>query len=68
MQLVIASHNVHKIREFRAMLKDLSKFDILSLLDFPDYHLPPETGKTLEENAVLESNSRSKSAADLGDC
>lgn len=60
MQLVIASHNVHKIREFRAMLKHLSKFDILSLLDFPDYHLPPETGKTLEENAILKATHAAK--------
>ena len=40
MELVIASRNMHKIREFRAMLKKVSGFDLLSLIDFPHY-LPP---------------------------
>jgi XTP/dITP diphosphohydrolase len=55
MQIVIASHNVHKIREFRAILKPLAGLDILSLIDFPDYHLPPETGTTFEENAIIKA-------------
>lgn len=55
MQLVIASHNVHKIRECRAILKALPKLDVLSLHDFPHYHLPEETGKTFEENAVQKA-------------
>ena len=55
MQIVIASHNVHKIREFRAILKPLAGLDILSLIDFPDYHLPEETGATFEENAILKA-------------
>lgn len=55
MEIVIASHNVHKIREFRAILKPLAGLDILSLIDFPDYHLPPETGATFEENAILKA-------------
>jgi len=54
-QLVIASRNIHKIREFRAILKKLSHLDILSLLDFPDYEPPEETGKTFEENAILKA-------------
>ncbi|MBS3905172.1 MAG: RdgB/HAM1 family non-canonical purine NTP pyrophosphatase [Simkania sp.] len=55
MQIVIASHNVHKIREFRAILKPLAGLDVLSLIDFPDYHLPPETGATFEENATQKA-------------
>jgi XTP/dITP diphosphohydrolase len=51
MQLVIASSNVHKIRECRAILRKLRFLDILSLLDFPQYKTLPETGKTFEENA-----------------
>lgn len=51
MQLVIASTNVHKIRECRAILRQLRFLDILSLLDFPHYHSPQETGTTFEENA-----------------
>ncbi len=55
MQIVIASHNVHKIREFRSILKPLVHLDVLSLIDFPSYHLPAETGSTLEENAVQKA-------------
>jgi XTP/dITP diphosphohydrolase len=54
-QLVIASQNMHKVREFRTMLKALPQFDVLSLCDFPDYTPPSETGKSLEENAVLKA-------------
>jgi len=55
MKLVIASRNVHKIREFRAMLKGLRHLDIYSLIDFPQYQPLPETGKTFEENAVQKA-------------
>lgn len=55
MKLVIASRNVHKIRECRAILKKLAAFDILSLLDFPHYTPPPEAGFTFEENAIQKA-------------
>jgi XTP/dITP diphosphohydrolase len=55
MQLVIASHNVHKIREFRAMLKPFKHLDVLSLIDFPHYIAPEETGSTFEENAIAKA-------------
>jgi XTP/dITP diphosphohydrolase len=55
MELVIASRNVHKIREFRAILKPLKRFDLLSLIDFPNYTPPEEVGKTFEENAILKA-------------
>jgi XTP/dITP diphosphohydrolase len=54
MELVIASRNVHKIREFRSMLKGL-KFDLLSLIDFPQYEPPVESGTTFKENALLKA-------------
>ena len=54
MELVIASSNMHKVREFRSLLKPLG-FDILSLHDFPNYISPEETGSTFEENALLKS-------------
>lgn len=53
--LVIASHNIHKIREFRAMLKEFLALDVLSLIDFPNYIPPEETGTTFEENATLKA-------------
>jgi XTP/dITP diphosphohydrolase len=55
MELVVASRNVHKIRECRAILRQLRFLDILSLLDFPHYQPPEETGKTFEENARLKA-------------
>lgn len=55
MELVIASHNLHKIREFREMLKPYKQIDVLSLLNFPHYTLPPEEGKTFEEISVRKA-------------
>ncbi len=49
MEIVIASTNMHKIREFRSLLKPLKHFDVLSLLDFPSYVPLEETGETFEE-------------------
>lgn len=61
MEIIIASHNVHKINEFRDMFKSLKNFDILSLSNFPHYQLPPETGKTFQENAIQKAESAAKS-------
>lgn len=60
MKLIIASRNVHKIREIRAMLKGLPKLDIFSLIDFPDYQPPEEHGTTFEENAILKAEHAAK--------
>jgi len=63
MELIIASHNLHKIRELREMLKGIKSLDVLTLIDFPDYKLPEETGTTFKENAVLKAE---HAAAKLG--
>ena len=58
MELVLASSNVHKIRELREMLKSykrLQHLDILSLLNFPDYKAPPEDGATFKENVEIKA-------------
>lgn len=55
MKLVIASRNVHKIRELRFMLKSYSHLDVLSLLDFPHYQPPAETAPSFEENATQKA-------------
>jgi XTP/dITP diphosphohydrolase len=55
-QLVIASRNIHKIREYKNILSSLlDNLDILSLLDFPEYIPPFESGKTFKENATLKA-------------
>lgn len=59
-EIVIASTNTHKIREFRDMLKNIPNLDILSLNDFPEYVPPEETGSTFEENAIFKAVSAAK--------
>lgn len=59
-ELVIASTNVHKIREFRSILKSLPHLDLLSLNDFPTYVPPEETGTTFLENATLKASHAAK--------
>ena len=54
-KIVIASKNVHKIRETREMLSAIPHLDIWSLLDFPGYSPPEERGKSFEENASLKA-------------
>ncbi|MFY7842666.1 MAG: RdgB/HAM1 family non-canonical purine NTP pyrophosphatase [Rhabdochlamydiaceae bacterium] len=53
--IIIATSNLHKLREFKTILKERLKVDILSLCDFKDYILPEETGTSFEENAVLKA-------------
>ena len=60
-ELVIASTNVHKIREFKTILKAYNGFDLLSLCDFPDYKPLPETGTSFEENAIAKAVHAAKS-------
>lgn len=55
MEIVLATTNLHKIREFREMLKIFKNLDLLSLINFPSYVQPPETGVTFEENATIKA-------------
>lgn len=54
MKIILATRNNHKIEEIKKILAD-SKIEILTLKDFPDVPEIEETGKTLEENAVLKA-------------
>ncbi len=56
MQLLLATSNLHKILELKAMLKPwLQDTELFSLKDFPDYVAPPEDGKTFVENAEIKA-------------
>lgn len=55
MKIVIATTNLHKVREIRSILKSVYPFDFLTLHDFPNYQQIEETGKTFEENAFLKA-------------
>lgn len=54
-ELVLATTNMHKVREFKEILKSCGSFDLLSLSDFPQYVPPEETGSSFEENASLKA-------------
>ena len=65
MNLVIATTNLHKLREYKAMLRHLSGVDIYSLRDFPEYTPPPEEGKTFEEIAQTKASHAAKALGKL---
>jgi XTP/dITP diphosphohydrolase len=53
-RLVVATKNRDKLREVRAVLAEVaSQVEIVEGLEWPDV---PETGSTLEENALLKAN------------
>jgi len=53
MKLVFATHNQNKIKEIAPLLPD--SFNLVSLDDLGCHEEIPETGKTLEENALLKA-------------
>ena len=53
-ELVLATRNEGKVREFREIMKDLP-VKILSLRDFPDFPEINEDGSTFEENALKKA-------------
>jgi XTP/dITP diphosphohydrolase len=63
MEIIIASRNIHKIRELRSMLKEYSHLDVLSLLDFPHYKAPEEDGDSFEK---IVCNKAIHAAKELG--
>jgi XTP/dITP diphosphohydrolase len=53
-KLILATNNRDKIEEIRNILADV-ELEILSASDFDDFPEVEETGKTLEENAILKA-------------
>jgi len=53
MKIVFATNNQHKLQEIRAILGPT--FDIVSLSDIGCHEDIPETGQTLEENALMKA-------------
>ncbi|GAB5411461.1 MAG: XTP/dITP diphosphatase [Chlamydiales bacterium] len=60
MRLLLATSNLHKLREIRAILSKNKSLELLTLRDFPQFKLPEETGTTFEENAILKATSAAK--------
>lgn len=59
MQILIATSNVHKLKEITALLPAKMQtgepFEYISLTDILRLSLPPETGTTLEQNAIAKA-------------
>ena len=53
MKIVFATNNIHKLSEIRAILGDA--FEVVSLADIGCHEDIPETGQTLEENALMKA-------------
>ncbi len=53
-KLILATNNRHKISEMSAVMEGL-EIELLSKADFSDFPDIPETGTTLEENALLKA-------------
>ncbi|MBR6319600.1 MAG: non-canonical purine NTP diphosphatase [Prevotella sp.] len=54
MKIVFATNNAHKLEEVRQILGE--KFEVLSLADIGCHEDIPETGQTLQENALQKAN------------
>jgi XTP/dITP diphosphohydrolase len=60
MDIILATFNPGKIREYRSLFKAIPQVELYSLRDFPDYDEPEETGETFEANAVLKAERAAK--------
>jgi XTP/dITP diphosphohydrolase len=63
MDLLLATRNAHKTREFRELLG--RAFDVIDLSSFPEIAIPEETGRTFEDNATLKAIASSKKLPSL---
>ncbi|MBA2368564.1 MAG: RdgB/HAM1 family non-canonical purine NTP pyrophosphatase [Candidatus Protochlamydia sp.] len=60
MEFLLATKNLHKIREYKDLLKPFPHLEILSLHQFPDYEPPEETGGSLKEIAIFKAEHASR--------
>jgi XTP/dITP diphosphohydrolase len=60
MEIVLATHNLHKLREFRDIFRVLPGLELLSLKNFADFTLPEETEATFFGNAALKAQAAAK--------
>lgn len=60
MKILLATTNLHKIREFKEMCKTRPSIELLSLHQFSEYVQPNETGDTFKENAILKAEHAAK--------
>ncbi|HFI0463514.1 TPA: XTP/dITP diphosphatase [Streptococcus suis] len=58
-EIIIASHNPGKVKEFRSLFQDLA-IEVKSLADYPELTEVEETGTSFEENASLKAETIAK--------
>src|SRR2546423_6603713 len=58
MDLLLATRNPHKLREFRELLGH--GFEVTGLSSFPEIAVPEETGRTFADNAILKAAGTSR--------
>lgn len=63
MELLVATRNAHKTREFAQLLGN--EFKVVDLNSFPQIQAIEETGSTFAENAILKAISASGKIVDL---
>ena len=72
--LLLATHNRHKVEEMTAILTETFKAKLsetheeqrfVSLLDFPNFEPPPETGSTYRENAEKKACAAAKATGHI---
>src|SRR5260370_17590614 len=63
MDLLLATRNPHKTREFRQLLG--KNFKLIDLTALPEVATPEETGRTFKENATLKAIAASKKLPSL---
>ena len=63
MDLLLATRNPHKTREFRELLG--KNFKLIDLTALPEMAIPEETGRTFKENATLKAIAASKKLPSL---
>ncbi|MDF2945510.1 MAG: XTP/dITP diphosphatase [Bacillales bacterium] len=59
MEILIATKNIGKIKEFKGMFESIGH-NVKSLIDFPDITEIEETGTTFEENAIIKARKLSR--------
>jgi XTP/dITP diphosphohydrolase len=65
-EIVVATKNRGKMREFREIMGGLGlldRIDLRSLSDFPDYPEAVESGETFEENALIKARAAARALA-----
>jgi XTP/dITP diphosphohydrolase len=60
MEILLATSNLHKIREFKDLFQLFSHLQLVSLHQFSNYTAPEENGKTFQENAILKAEHAAK--------